>query len=271
MESNRKDKIANAVKGIGNTVGSVASGITTLALPGVEGVLVGTLANGIIVKVFEDIGNRILSERENKKIIEAYAYSIEKISDNIQANKKLRVDDFFSNDETNRSNAEEIFEGVLFSAQKEHEEKKLKYYGYLFANIAFDETVSKSFANQLISISNRLTYRQLQMIAMYTYSSMERNFFEEDKLPKLDNIDKISIVQDTVELYRIGILNGGGEVILEMGYVNPYKIGVEPIGICLFKLMNLGEIIKEDYIAIDSMIILLSNRENIPRNFKLKV
>ncbi len=270
MKNNTKDKIANVIMGMGSTVGSVASGMTTLALPGVEGILVATLANGIIVKVFKDMGHRILSERENKKIIESCAYSIEKINDNIQENKKLRDDDFFNNNGENRSNVEEIFEGVLFSAQKEHEEKKLKYYGYLFANIAFDETVSKSFANQLISISNRLTYRQLQIIAMYTYSSKKSNFFKDGKLPKLDNIDKISIVQDTVELYRMGILNGGGEIILEMGYVNPYKIGVEPIGICLFKLMNLEEIIKEDYRDIDNMVILLNNLEHIPSNNNLK-
>lgn len=271
MRSNNKTKTVNLVKGMGNTVASVASGITTLALPGVEGVLVGTLANGIIVKIFKDIGDRLLSDRENKKIIESCAYSIGKISDNIQANITLRSDDFFRNSGANRSNAEEIFEGVLLSAQKEHEEKKLKYYGYLFANIAFDATVSRNFANQLISISNRLTYRQLQIIAMYTYSSMERNFFEEDKIPKLDNIEKISIVQDTIELYRMGILNGGGEVILESGYVNPHKIGVEPIGRYIFKLMNLVEIIKEDYSDIDNMVILLKNLEQIPSNDTLSV
>ncbi|MDV8112733.1 hypothetical protein R3379_26790 [Bacillus sp. BAU-SS-2023] len=266
MNKDRKGKIANFVKGMGSTVGSVASGMTTLAIPGVEGVFVATLVNGVIIKITKDVGDRILSERENKKIIESCAYSIEKISDNIQENKVLRDDGFFNNDGISRSNAEEIFEGILFSAQKEHEEKKLKYYGYLFANIAFDESVSKNFANQLINIADRLTYRQLQILAMYTYSSIVRNFFEKNKLPKLNNIEKISILQDTVELYRMGILNGGGEVILEIGYVNPYKIGVEPIGMCLFKLMNLGEITTEDYREIDNMVILLNNLENIPSN-----
>lgn len=87
----------------------------------------------------------------------------EKIKSNFEENKILRHDDFFS-ELDNRTSAEEILEGTLLVAQKEYEERKIKYIANLYANIAFDENISREIADRLIKISSELTYRQLMIL-----------------------------------------------------------------------------------------------------------
>lgn len=74
-------------------------------------------------KLGSEIQSKILSKKENKKIGSTATYALSKIKENIETGKQLRMDDFFDSDFSVRSKADEIVEGVMFSAQKEHEEK----------------------------------------------------------------------------------------------------------------------------------------------------
>lgn len=40
----------------------------------------------------------------------------------------------------------------------------------------------------------------------------------------------------------MGILNGGGDIILEMGYIIPSKLGIQGVGVRLFELMELAKV-----------------------------
>ena len=157
----------------GATTGAVIGGVVA----GPAGAMLGIAGGKAVEKVFSKLGseikNRVLSKRENNKIGATATYALEKIDENIKSGKKLRDDGFFENDDTNRSTADEIVEGIMFSAQREHEEKKLKYYGNLVANIAFDKTISREQANQLINISKRLTYRQIKLINLFAIRMVE--------------------------------------------------------------------------------------------------
>ena len=63
----------------------------------------------------------------------------------------------------------------MFSAQREHEENKLKYYGNLVANIAFDKTISREQANQLVSLAQKLSYRQIKLLNLYVINQQALN------------------------------------------------------------------------------------------------
>lgn len=93
-----------------------------------------------------------LSDLEVMRVSEVMGNSMKKISDNLQDGKKLREDSFFTNSEENSSDGEEVFEGIIVSAQREYEGRKLKYYGNLLANLGFREDVSRPEAIQLIQL-----------------------------------------------------------------------------------------------------------------------
>jgi len=56
---------------------------------------------------------------------------------------------------------------MLLKAQREHEERKLRYIGQFFGNIAFDRYCSAAQSNCLLNLIARLTYQQLVMIRTF--------------------------------------------------------------------------------------------------------
>ena len=241
----------------GATTGAVIGGVVA----GPAGAMLGIAGGKAVEKVFSKLGseikNRVLSKRENNKIGATATYALEKIDENIKSGKKLRDDGFFENDDTNRSTADEIVEGIMFSAQREHEEKKLKYYGNLVANIAFDKTISREQANQLINISKRLTYRQLKLINLFAINQqLPIQILRKEDYTNggVSGCTLISVLQDTLELYNIGLVGGNGSVILEMPYIAPADIRVQGMGAMLYNLMELS---KMPYTELEDLIEVL--------------
>lgn len=242
----------------GSSVGSLIGG--AVAGPGgaVAGIVGGKVVEMAFSKLGSEIQSKVLSKRENKKIGATATYALSKIKENIEKGKQLRDDDFFEEDFTGRSKADEIMEGVMFSAQREHEENKLKYYGNLVANIAFDKTVSREQANQLISIAENLSYRQMQLISLFIINQLnqeqcilrQNDYTNEESV----EIEVISILQDILDLYNIGLINGNGSVILELGYIKPSQVRVQGMGVILYKLMELSKI---PLVEIDKLIFKL--------------
>ncbi|MGN9867251.1 hypothetical protein [Bacillus swezeyi] len=242
--------------------GASTGAIIGTAVVGPAGTILGAMGGLVAEKVFTKLGaevkERILSERESKKIGATSTYAIEKIRENLSSGKVLRKDDFFNVDQSNRSDADEIFEGVIFSSQREHEEKKLKYYGNLVANIAFDKTISKEQANQLIKLSTELTYRQLCIL---------RLIVQKDSLPLRKNdyrgagisdLHLISLLNEIHDLYNRSLINGGDGVQLQIVDVNPSKLGIQGMGVLLYNLMELWTI-ETGYIE-NITILLLENK-----------
>lgn len=241
----------------GATTGAVIGG----AIAGPPGAMLGIVGGKAIEKVFSKLGseirNRVLSKRESNKIGATATYALEKIEENIKSGKNLRDDGFFENDDTNRSTADEVVEGIMFSAQREHEEKKLKYYGNLVANIAFDKTISKEQANQLINISKRLTYRQIKLINLFVINQhLPIKILKKEDYTKVgvSGYTLISVLQDILELYNIGLVGGNGSVILEMPYIVPANIKVHGMGAILYNLMELS---KMPYTELQDLIDIL--------------
>lgn len=227
----------------GSATGAALGGAVAGPVGSIVGAIGGTVVEKVVSKIGTEIKERILSKRENKKIGAAATFALLKVEENLKDGKSIRNDNFFKEDVTGRSSADEITEGVLFAAQKEHQEKKLKYYGNLLANIAFDETISRELANQLISLADRITYRQIKLINLFVMNQLVPTpFLRQESYMTAQGYELISVLEDIYELYRIGLLNGNGSVILEMGYINPSQIRVQGTGALLFNLMELAKI-----------------------------
>jgi len=60
----------------------------------------------------------------------------------------------------------ELLEGVLLAAQREYEERKVRCYGNLYANIAFEPAIDSVTANSLLREADDLSYMQIQLLAL---------------------------------------------------------------------------------------------------------
>lgn len=261
MKNSKKRTIKSILDKSNGVISTIVGAATNCWIgdsTGITGELVGMNVNKLITEIANEFDTRKLSDLEVGRVAEVMGYAIDYINLKLKEGKIIRNDNFFEDDMKDRTDGEEIFEGVIVAAQREYENKKLKYYGKLLSNISFREDVSKDQAIQLIQIAQRLSYRQYILIMIIAHSQFMKN--SNEKLPYLDNnalmkkkstsYNDVSVYQDIYELYRMGILNGGGDVILEMGYIIPSKLGIQGVGVRLFELMELDKIsvkVSEDF------------------------
>ncbi|SFJ60270.1 hypothetical protein TPDSL_36530 [Terrisporobacter petrolearius] len=205
-----------------------------------------------------DIYENTYTSKERKKILITIYYSLEMIKENIDNNNFIREKDFFEENLNNQSLAEEIMDGILISSKNEHEESKLKYYGYLLGNIMFKNDLDIDECNRLIKLSRQLTYCQIKLINMYVISqTIQIPILQREDYTKLGIRDYklLGILQDTLDMIQKSILNGSGKLVLDLVQINPSKIKVQGVGTLLYNCMSLN---KMPYDELEDMLDLLS-------------
>jgi hypothetical protein len=142
---------------IGGALGFISAGIFGAA----AGSAGGAVAAIMLKRIGDEVSNRYLSSREKVRVGGVIAIAAANIGERLRAGEKLRSDDFFNQRSSGRSSAEEVAENVLLTCQREAEERKVPYMGYLLSNLAFDSTISASMAHFITRTAESLTYRQL--------------------------------------------------------------------------------------------------------------
>ena len=175
MSAKRKNRIERLLERgnemlVGGAAAVTSGAVAFLLGEGPESRAVGGIASkGIEIalrNVGSDISERQLGSREEIRVGAAYAIAAAEISLRLKNGDALRDDDFFDKRQTGRSDAEEVAEGVLLKVQREPEEKKIPYMGYLLSSVAFDPQISVQLAHQLTKIPEQLTYRQLCILRL---------------------------------------------------------------------------------------------------------
>lgn len=171
MGKEKKDGITELIETGAELSGVVGASLLGAIVAGPFGAIIGGASGMLIKKSFETVGfelkSRILGKREEVRIGAAFTYGMAKIKERIDKGESVREDSFFLPYNERRPASDELLEGVLLSAQREYEELKVKYYGYLMANIAFSPDIGRSRASFLIRIVERLSYRQLCLIELF--------------------------------------------------------------------------------------------------------
>jgi hypothetical protein len=125
----------------------------------------------------------------------------------VGSGKSFRQDDFFSNKINERSAAEEIFEGVLFAAEREYEEKKVKFVGNIYANILFYPSIDRAKANFLLRLAQGLSYRQLCIVSLLVQKEKFRlRNTSYRNIEKFYDFNLFAILQEIYILYSQGLL-----------------------------------------------------------------
>ena len=162
----------------------------------------------------------------------------------------MRTDGFFDSTMHDRSGADEVMENILLKSQREPEEKKLPYMANLFANIAFDSTISSEMAHQVTKTAGELTYRQLCLLRLAVIQ-------DEFDLRKSDYRGQKSFAKELYQvlyeflgLYSRGYINFGGEVMLGLTDVKPASIRLQGLGTVTYDLMRLRDIPRDEFGSI---------------------
>ena len=209
--------------------------------------------------VSSDISERQLGPREEIRVGATLIIAAAEIERRLESGDILRTDGFFETKETGRSDAEEILEAVLLKAQREPEEKKIKFMGYLLSSIAFDPEISVQMAHQLTKIAEQLTYQQLCILRLSEvkdeYGLRGKDYRDHDEFGK----DLYQILYACAELYDKEYINFGGEANFHIGEhpdfgatlnrltrAIPSRMTLQGIGLDLFNLMKLSSILDED-------------------------
>lgn len=209
--------------------------------------LLGTALSPIISNGIKNMIPKSLSQREEKRV-EIVCMQIKgKISSMLDQGRMPRMDDSYYAYEFEVPNAQEIFEGVILKAREEHQAKKLSIYSNFFANLCFDETINIEHAFYLLGLIERLTYRQLAILA-YMSDGKEIKTSRWDPLFKEANSFGLTgyydLYSEYVDLYNL-------RLVTQTSTIPGFALGmaetkISDMGLTIVKLTELPIIVSED-------------------------
>lgn len=238
--------------GIGAVIGTFLGGPAGAA----AGATLGPPLSDALRRVGAEINKRYISPREDQRVASALRYAVERAEEIMETGEEPRDDGFFGGEVDNRSTADEIIEGALIASQREHEERKIEYIGYLIANICFDYSVDRSNSNVLINTAENMNWRQLVVLSylhrMQEFAGLqdENHIFDTNRVrgvvpPPDDFLKEVS------ELQRMRIL-----LDLEAFIDFPLDLGkymVSRLGEQLYSLMELERIADSELVEIHKL------------------
>lgn len=252
------ESINHLIQAGADIAGGATGAAVGLLLAGPAGAVAGGMAGPTISHTLQKIGReisaRLLGKREEKRIGAALAFAARKIDANRAAGQSIRTDGFFTEEADGRSPADEVAEGVLMVVQREHEERKLPFYGNLLANLAFQSGYDRAQANLLIRLAQQLSYQQLCLLAL----TANKNAFPMQpsyrKNPRTASPAQVAALQQMMTLYQFGILTDASNgVWLSLGDAVPVDGQLQWPGSALYNLMELWTLTPSDVQSVASL------------------
>lgn len=172
-------------------------------LAGGGAVILGTDSSTapLVIETFKEAGTIVVnhsdSEQELRQAGGAMLSALQNIQIRLKQGELLRRDDFFEMQAGGRRVSTELLETVLRAAQKEPDEKKVRFYGSLYANIAFDPGANRAEADNLIGLLGKLSYRQLGIIGAGPQAVFEavHGSISPDLLSELDDLIELGLIR----------------------------------------------------------------------------
>jgi hypothetical protein len=152
---------SRAAGGAAGAAISLSGGAELAIVGGAAGQAIGDTLASVAV----DFYDRRLSRRQAGRAADAWSIAYDEIHRRLAAGDTPRQD-FVDGADDDSSEAAEVLEGTLLAAANAYEQRKVEYIGRFYANLAFDPTVSPSFANLLLQLLDRLTYGQMRVMAV---------------------------------------------------------------------------------------------------------
>ena len=256
-DTEKNDRIRQLINHGTEIAGGAAGAALGLLIGGPVGAVVGGASGPMAAITLRSIGQEIierqLGPREKVRVGAAFAIAAADIYQRTENGENIRQDDFFDKKQTGRSHAKEVAENVLLKVQREPEEKKVQYMGYLFSSIAFDSQISVHMAHQLVKAAEQLTYRQLCILKLSVvkdrFGLRDKNYREHGTFTK----ELHQVLYECGDLYNREYIHFGENaltfqenVLSRVMSVKPSGMTLQGIGEDLFNLMKLFLIPDQD-------------------------
>jgi hypothetical protein len=233
--------------------GTISGALSFLAGGIADAALFGAGSAGVALALRHigmEASERHLGPREAVRVGGVLAIAAYNIRQRVEAGENVRSDGFFQQKQTGRPDAEEVAESVLLKSQREPEEKKISYMGYLLSNIAFNATISAQMAHQVTKAAEQLTYRQFCLLKL----AVGKNSFglrnSDYRGGRHFSKELYQVLYEILDLYHRGFINLGGEVAFGPTDVPPAKMTVQGLGVDIYNLLRLVEIPNDDLLPI---------------------
>lgn len=211
---------------LGGALGFLAGGPGGAAAAGALGV--------VIARSLAHAADKVMSHRERMRVGSVAAVALARIAERLTAGDQPRRD-FFDEQGEMQPPGEQLLEGVLLKARDEYEEKKLDYIGRFYGNLVFTSNISAPVASFLLKTLERLTYRQMSMLALISASGKVdfRNLRSQDhSAPELEVLKREEMDLHSSDLGSLGLVRGAG----------PFDDELNALGTALVQLAELDRI-----------------------------
>lgn len=208
----------------------------------------------MIQKIAEKLDPCQLTEWEKQRVTNCMISAIDKIKERMNNGDKLREDDFFKEKPNGKNDAEEVFESIVITSQRESQEMKQIFYGNMLANIGFINYLDADEFNFLLKVFEKLTYRQCLLLSIFymnlaDYSNkIESKFINYNTISGILNEGDIIIYQEIMDLYQKSLVfNINKEILLSIGQVIPKNTITYGMGKTIVELAGLDKIVCSNY------------------------
>jgi hypothetical protein len=263
MEPKAESIIAAASEIAGNVAGA-GLGLVILGPAGaLGGAALGPVATRVIRRTCLDVYDHITG-RGAARATAAAAFAATEIQRRLAEGERLRDDGFFD-DEAVRSSADEVLEGVMLRCRDEHEEKKAKYYGNLFASAATNERYTVGYLNRALSVLDGLTYQQLCLLGIFSdpdhRSLRAQDYVEVEATLSHDTINVLDQLHNLIQqslVHRAGPPGFDPETlqssifIMDPFQIAPTEIRLTRLGSQLCDLLQLQDLPDDDLRSIET-------------------
>jgi hypothetical protein len=241
-ESKGKELIETGAKIVGGATGGVVGFLFGGPIGAAAGGATGVLVSKATAAVVNDISGRVMSYLEQRRVATAAYRTVESVRAKVESGETPRKDEAFVGcGEDGRSAAQQIFEGVLQRCKNEYEEKKQRFIENIFINITFRPDVSPQAAYSLLSLIDRLTYRQICLLALigraFEFNLDQNSVRFQLQSSSQQHLQAMFLKQELADLDRMGFFDD------QRGDATAYLSGMGRIA---FELLGLSDVPFED-------------------------
>ncbi len=163
-------RLHDLIENSSDLIGAVAGGAIGL-VGGPAGSIGGAAAGVAITKTIRRVGvevyDRLLVARQQERVGTVLAVALDDAQARAADGGKIRDDGFFDSGGCQRSDAEELLEGVLLQAANAYQERKLRHLGAILPSFAVRSDISAAAGHWLMRLADRLSWRQLVVLSIF--------------------------------------------------------------------------------------------------------
>lgn len=248
------DALRRLVESGAGAAGVSAGTALGFIVDGVPGAMIGGTSGALLQDQFKhvagDLAARVIGDSERERVGECLVRAHELIMERLSNGQEFRDPSFFRRSERRerakrRSHAEQLLEGTFLAARDAYEAQKVELLARFYAHAVFS-SLDVAMLNHVLSLAQRLTYRQLIIVGLYGWRQAQRERDEsvfplrETRLqdpPPFE--DPTGLIFELYELVTLSLLAPtDNTIVLTWSQMNPSELSVHATGAHLYNCLR---------------------------------